>query len=435
MDPIAPPPRRRTCGLCSTQGHDRRHCRFAAAFLARHPEITDHAEVVLHLAEIRAIALEGLPDLPPPPPRVRCIMNRDHNEWGDRFQCHNLSVPGGQYCAGCDAGRPRLDLPRDQRCSAARCNCIIKERGLCRRHLKRDLTNRRQVYLNLSWGAAVGRMERDPTQWVQIVAEWNDHLPAEDLGGGRWWRTQIRHLRIRLAAEYFIRELWNQDHPHDQMDVNGVIDWHWNRRRAAPQHPPGSLAAFVADPQNVHTGVVSTQTGEGMKKLLAQPLHSRQSEVTRRFVEVLLARMVELKRCHPRDTIRITADFEHWYTTETCRTMQDMLYRRVFDGLAQTIHKVEDKSTRRELYIRLFEEMRDSLGMCCDGHITRLINVMAGFDEAFAPEKSVAEKVQELFAALSGKECGILEKVAEGVQGLRKLKVPEDEWEPWIDAL
>jgi hypothetical protein len=79
--------------------------------------------------------------------------------------------------------------------------------------------------------------------------------------------------------------------------------------------------------------------------------------------------------------------------------------------------------------------MRDSVGMCCDGHITRLINVFAGFDDAFAPEKSVAEKVQEMFAALSAKECGLLEKVAEGVQGLRKLKVPEDEWEPWIDAL
>jgi hypothetical protein len=112
-----------------------------------------------------------------------------------------------------------------------------------------------------------------------------------------------------------------------------------------------------------------------------------------------------------------------------------MLNKRVFDGLAQTIHAVEDQAKRRELYNRHFEEMRDSLGMCCDGHITRLINVMAGFDEAFAPEKSVAEKVQEVFAALSAKKCGLLEKVAEGLRELRKLNVPEDEWEPWIDAL
>jgi hypothetical protein len=220
------------------------------------------------------------------------------------------------------------------------------------------------------------------------------------------------------------------------MDINGVIDWHWNRRgRAAPQHAPGTLAAFVADPQNVHTGVVSNQTHEGMKKLLAQPLHSQQAERSRRFVDSLLARMVENKRSTLRESERIKADFLHWYSTETCRTMHDWLYKRVFDGLAQTIHAVVDGGTRRELYYRLFEEMKDSLGMCCDGHITRLINVMAGFDEAFVPEKSQAEKVQDLFAGLAAKECGLLEKVAEGLRGLRTLKVPEDEWEPWIDAL
>jgi len=279
-------------------------------------------------------------------------------------------------------------------------------------------------------------MEQDPTQWQQIVDEWNAHLPADDLGGGRWWRLNIRGLRIRLAAEYFIRDLWNLDHPNDQMDINGVIDWHWNRRgRVAPQHAPGTLAAFVADPQNVHTGVVSNQTHEGMKKLLAQPLHSQQAERSRRFVDSLLARMVENKRSTTRESERIKADFLHWYATETCRTMHDWLYKRVFDGLAQTIHAVVDGGTRRELYYRLFEEMKDSLGMCCDGHITRLINVMAGFDEAFVPEKSQAEKLQDLFAGLAAKECGLLEKVAEGLRGLRKLKVPEDEWEPWIDAL
>ena len=64
-----------------------------------------------------------------------------------------------------------------------------------------------------------------------------------------------------------------------------------------------------------------------------------------------------------------------------------------------------------------------------------MINVMSGFDEAFVPEKTIGEKTQELFAALSAKECSLLEKVADGVRGLRALQVPEDEWEPWIDAL
>jgi hypothetical protein len=61
--------------------------------------------------------------------------------------------------------------------------------------------------------------------------------------------------------------------------------------------------------------------------------------------------------------------------------------------------------------------------------------VFAGFDDAFAPEKSVGEKTQELFAALAAKECSLMEKVAEGCVNLRKWGVPEDEWDAWIDAL
>ena len=436
MNPNDPAPRRRTCGLCAQQGHDRRQCRAAALYRADYPEMT-YADLPLHRGAIRALAEAGLPPAPPPPPRIRCIMNQDHPHWGARFQCRNMSTPGGQYCPRCDATRPRLDLPPEQRCQVGRCTCIIADRGLCRRHLARDLARRKAAYLVLSWGLAVQRMENDPTSWPQIVEEWTDHMPPAELGGGLWWRHQIRTLRVRLAHEYFIRDLWNLDHPLDPMDANGVIDWHWNRRAraAAPQHAPGTLAAFVADTQNVHTGVVSKQTHEGVKKLLAAPVHAQQSDYTRKVVETLLNFFVKNKRTTESASARIRADFEHWYKQDTCRQMRDWLYKRVIDGLIMTIQGTKAKDVRHELYKRLCEEMSDSVGTCCDGHITRLINVMSGFDEAFVPEKTIGEKTQELFAALSAKECSLLEKVADGVRGLRALQVPEDEWEPWIDAL
>jgi hypothetical protein len=309
---------------------------------------------------------------------------------------------------------------------------------LCKRHLARDLVRRKTAHVNNVWLRSIEQMEVDPTRWPQIVQEWTDHMPPADLGPTAWWRHQIRGLRGRLAGEYFIRELWNMDHPDDPMDVNGIIDWHWNRVRAgaaAPRHPPGSLAAFVADTQNVHTGVVSTQTHDGMKKLLAIPVKSGQSERSTKFATQVLDLSVQLKWVTAQGSTRILTDFNHWYNTRTCRATDDWLYKRVFDGLFTTICQNPKKDVRLELYKRLFEEMKDSLGMCCDGHITRLVNVLVGFDDAFAPELTTAEKVQNLFAALSAKECSLLEKVAEGVQSLRKWGVPEDEWEPWIDAL
>uniref|UniRef100_A0A6C0JI28 Uncharacterized protein n=1 Tax=viral metagenome TaxID=1070528 RepID=A0A6C0JI28_9ZZZZ len=437
MDPvIVAPPRRRTCGLCSTQGHDRRHCRAADLYRAAHPEVTD-ADLDRHRAGIRALVAAGLPPIPPPLPQVRCIMNRDHAHWGDRFQCRNMSTPGGQYCARCDAVRPRPDLPPEQRCRTPRCECIVADHGFCKRHLAQFIMRRKAAYVNTTWLRAIDRMEIDPTQWPQIVQEWADHQPPTELmGPAIWWRHQIRGLRIRLAGEYFIRDLWNQDHPNDPMDVNGIIDWHFNRQRAAaPRHPPGSLAAFVADTQNVHTGVVSNQTHEGMKKLLAIPVKSGQVGRSITFATQVLDLSVQLKWVTAQVSTRILADFNHWYGTRTCRATDDWLYKRIFDGLYTTICQNPKKEVRLELYKRLFEEMKDSLGMCCDGHITRLVNVLVGFDDAFAPELTTAEKVQNLFAALSAKESSLLEKVAEGVRGLRAFGVPEDEWEPWIDAL
>jgi len=434
MDPVNAP-RPRTCGLCATQGHDRRHCRAADLYRAAHPEVTD-ANVLEYRTEIRAFVAAGLPPIPPPPPRTRCIMNQEHAHWGDRFQCRTMAPPGRQYCTRCDATRPRPDLPRAQQCAAARCTCIIADRGLCRRHLAGDIIRRKRRYIEREWDAGIERMERDPASWPQIVQGWTDLMPPDDLGGGRWWRTQIRHLRLRLAGQYFIRDLWNQDNPHDPMDENGVIDWHWNRVRAGVARPPaGTLAAFAADTQNVHTGVVSTQTHEGVTKLLAVPVPSGQADRTKAFVVRLLKDCCVAKMATQHVTARIHADFEHWYKVSTCRAQGDWLYKRVFDGLILTIAANPNGGVKIELFKRLFEEMKDSVGMCCDGHITRLINVLAGFDDAFAPEVTVAEKVQNLFAELSAKECSILEKVAEGVRGLRTLKVPEDEWEPWIDAL
>ena len=434
MDPVNAP-RPRTCGLCATQGHDRRHCRAADLYRAAHPEVTD-ANVLEYRTEIRAFAAAGLPPIPPPLPRTRCIMNQEHAHWGDRFQCRTMAPPGRQYCTRCDATRPRPDLPRAQQCAAARCTCIIADRGLCKRHLAGDIIRRKRRYIEREWDAGIERMERDPASWPQIVQGWTDLMPPDDLGGGRWWRTQIRHLRLRLAGQYFIRDLWNQDNPHDPMDENGVIDWHWNRVRAGVARPPaGTLAAFAADTQNVHTGVVSTQTHEGVTKLLAVPVPSGQADRTKAFVVRLLKDCCVAKMATQHVTARIHADFEHWYKVSTCRAQGDWLYKRVFDGLILTIAANPNGGVKIELFKRLFEEMKDSVGMCCDGHITRLINVLAGFDDAFAPEVTVAEKVQNLFAELSAKECSILEKVAEGVRGLRTLKVPEDEWEPWIDAL
>ena len=287
MDPV---PRRRTCGLCAQAGHDRRHCRAADLYMAAHPDLNQNVRII-YRNEIVAFAAAGLPPIPPPLPRTRCITNQNHAHWGDRFQCRAMAPPGQQFCTRCEAVRPRPDLPPEQQCTRAGCERIRSTRGFCEHHARHDLTRQRTRHIADQWNLAVLQMDTDPTRWNELVAGWDAHQPPELLGQ-RWWATQARQLRIRLAGHYFIRELWNETHPHDPMDENGVIDWHWNRMRRHEEQDPapaaGTLRAFVRDGQNVHTRVVSDQTTAGLAKLLAAPRLDNMSEKTKRFINKLL---------------------------------------------------------------------------------------------------------------------------------------------------
>jgi hypothetical protein len=317
--------------------------------------------------------------------------------------------------------------------------CIAIGEQLCKLHYRREMQRRQGVWLAMKRNDADDFMAQTPQNWREMVNAWETVVIPDTFGmkgakARRWWVVQQRFLRSNLARDYFIRELWNEDNPNHPMDENGVINWHWQRRHQPANAPArGSLGALAADTQNVHTSAVSAQTSFGMKKLLDVKPTKEHSAL--KLVIRVLAHMSANGATTVQEAKTIIRDFNQWYATSMCRQSGDWLYKRLMDGLTFTIATTQNRPLRHELYKRLFEEMKESVGMCCDGHITRLVNVLVGFDEAFAPELTLAEKVQNLFASLAAKSCSLLEKVAEGVQNLRKFGVPENEWEPWIDAL
>jgi hypothetical protein len=80
-----------------------------------------------------------------------------------------------------------------------------------------------------------------------------------------------------------------------------------------------------------------------------------------------------------------------WYGRDMCRTEGDFLYQRVLDHLWSLILHSEENT---ELVKRLYQECFEAKGMCCDGHINRLVNVMVGFHDAFNPPLSPKEILQ-----------------------------------------
>jgi hypothetical protein len=197
---------------------------------------------------------------------------------------------------------------------------------------------------------------------------------------------------------------------------------------AQPQ--PTNLAMIARDRQNVHTTAVSQQTNKGLEKLLEEA----KGPSLERAPQWFAARWMLKSYGEWEQIARTVNDMYRWYDTQTCRTTNDWLYRRALDGLYTIIRKIETPETKSELYKRVFEECYESIGMCCDGHISRVCNVLVGFDETFAPPVPFGEILQNKMAAIAALEIETSEKVKQATEFFNEFAVPESDRVAWLEA-
>lgn len=231
----------------------------------------------------------------------------------------------------------------------------------------------------------------------------------------------IENIRIRLPWEPIFPEVKSRleaDLHRWETDVNS-------------RPPMPELAVLSHDRQNIHTGPVNKMANETVELLCKVPIPAGQ----RTTDEIIAAWMEFTKKCSPK-TIKIHDDMVTWGKKETVINEGDYLYRRVLRGLWATIKSYKEKNYEVycELLIRLKEETRESLGMCAQGHISRLCNVMVGFDDAFKPPVPPMEIFQEKMAAIARGEAETEEKVAEAKKIMDEFQIPEVERDAWLGA-
>jgi hypothetical protein len=246
------------------------------------------------------------------------------------------------------------------------------------------------------------------------------------------WRIQQRH-GIELSG------ILGEINP-----VPGVVHHNgvWIAEQVAPPPPPPvrPLERLAGDTQNVHREVVVRQTNANVDLLLEASAYEGQD---------VLRTLTGWWMCFPQrsfeDYWRVMADVKHWYSVRNCKAAGDRLYQRVLDGLTTKIllatdyeGKREDNPEKeelfRELVKRLWEECEESVGMCCEGHIARLANVLVGFDEAFRPPVATGEVLQTKLAAISKLAIAAEEKRSQAAAVMQELGIPEDEQVPWLEA-
>ena len=244
-------------------------------------------------------------------------------------------------------------------------------------------------------------------------------------------RNRIRHafavvlleskdLAMRGAFGHFIQQL-------DTMVVTRMLA---DRRRAEHQERMRrlqTLAGIAGDRQNIHTAVISTQTNQGLKVLFEQVVPPDQAtlfEIVTAWRELKVAEVPEIQS--------VLQDMAEWYTRSMCRAEGDFLYMRVLDHLWSLILHSEENT---ELVKRLYQECFEAKGMCCDGHINRLVNVMVGFHDAFNPPLSPKEILQNKMSAIAMRDGPLDDKIKEAMEVFEEVKLPEEERQVWLDSL
>ena len=212
--------------------------------------------------------------------------------------------------------------------------------------------------------------------------------------------------------------------------IRGFEDW------GIPAPVPGEpvfvlippVVPFAADPQNVHRKEVSEQTNKATEFLMNIPLPKRRRD---ELWKLAVAAFVGFVGANMQLFVSILADMEHWVNTDSCRKKDDHLYRELLYRLIVYIQKSEHK---KELFKRLYEECCDAVGMCCEGHISRLCNVLVGYVEGLDAPVSLGELTQQKMAAIAGQDIPEEDKKRQANEFFDKHGVPAEERAAWLDA-
>jgi hypothetical protein len=205
--------------------------------------------------------------------------------------------------------------------------------------------------------------------------------------------------------------------------------------------PVVGLGDIVKDGQNVHTKEVESITGSGVKAL--KEMNIPKGQKTLMEIEAALYKYFDIELDAARfpkgaaqmtqKLKRIMGDMKFWASKPKV-IGEDNLYRTVLRGLWAKI-KTFDPYIQEELIKRLYEEATESLEMCADGHVGRLVNVLVGFDGAFTPQISPMEYFQNNIAKIAESKAPMSFRIEQAKKLMDDIKMPQEEREAWLSEL
>lgn len=191
---------------------------------------------------------------------------------------------------------------------------------------------------------------------------------------------------------------------------------YWARERLGPINELGQLAT---DNQNVHTFAINNLTNDMLSLLKQVPIPQGQKT------------MAEILNEWTTSDSSVERDMRLWGLKTDIIEKGDCLYRNTLRSVWAKI-KTYSPDLKKELVRRLWEECYESVGMCAQGHISRLANVFVGYDDQFQTPLSATEQFQEKMAEIARMPED--KKKEEATLYMDMINMPMDERQVWLDA-
>jgi hypothetical protein len=175
--------------------------------------------------------------------------------------------------------------------------------------------------------------------------------------------------------------------------------------------------AFVADNQNVHRAETVKYVQAIFQKLVEIPVPEGQHT---------LAEVIRHCNLPPKAIVLLS---QHYCEPVAIYEIPNA-YPRALDAVWAYVTTHPEKD---ELCRRIRDELTDNIGMCAQGNLSRLCNILSGYIDSIPPPVMKGELIQHKMAQIAADGEG--DKVGRAKAALAELGVPEEEQAPWIEAL
>jgi len=196
---------------------------------------------------------------------------------------------------------------------------------------------------------------------------------------------------------------------------------------AAVQHAARELQRFTEDRQNVHTTTAVKQTEKIVNIILKVPVPEgyrwHPAECSKTPGEIIMECKLSQKAAW---------QMMSQYAQDTSiYEMGRGIYGKVLDSAWQFIKNHKEKES---LVAILRIEMNDNVGMCDQGNLSRVCNILAGYMDGVGSQESLSERLGRLLPPLRKIE-NLDERRGRINEILKENAVPTGEWDAWIEAV